>query len=321
MKPTPRYRRRDTVGNAHFPPNISRPVPPDPTAPGPPPVDSLRVARQTRGVNLEDHLGDIVRKGRLHAGVSAPDAARAAGLSTGELEALEESGLVAKPVQFAALAALLDLNATKLEGIARGWTPAPVEVSTWRELRQITTSSGFSVNCYLVWDEVTREAALFDTGFEAAQVFTLIETNQLQLKHLFITHTHADHVAALGDIRQRFPKVRLHSSSKHAPVDQRNRANDFIHLGSLRITNRDTSGHADDGVTYIVGTWPEDAPHAAIVGDAIFAGSMGKAIGTSGPARQQIREQILSLPGPTLICPGHGPLTTVAEEKAHNPFF
>ncbi len=71
----------------------------------------------------------------------------------------------------------------------------------------------------------------------------------------------------------------------------------------------------------IVGNWQEDAPLIAFVGDAIFAGSMGNGNGAWDLARQKVREQILSLPAETLICPGHGPLTTVAEEKEHNPFF
>jgi len=141
------------------------------------------------------------------------------------------------------------------------------------------------------------------------------------LQHIFITHSHYDHVEALGPIRSRFPHARVHSSSPHAPLNQRNRPEDFIGVGSLRISNRDTPGHAEDGVTYVVGNWPEDAPSVAVVGDAIFAGSMGKAGSAFELARRKVRDQILSLPGETLICPGHGPLTTVAEEQAHNPFF
>ena len=110
-------------------------------------------------------------------------------------------------------------------------------------------------------------------------------------------------------------------SSRTAAVDQRNRSNDFIHLGNLRITNRETPGHAEDGMTYIIGNWPEDAPQVAIVGDAIFAGSMGRGNISWEIARQKVREQIFSLPAETLICPGHGPLTTVGEEIANNPFF
>jgi hydroxyacylglutathione hydrolase len=273
-------------------------------------------------MNLEDHLGDIVRKARAMSGVSTVAAARAAELTEAELAALEDTGQTPKKPNLAALAKLVGLHAGKLESIAKGWVPSAPDLSAWRELRCIsTTTGGMAVNCYLVWDEISREAALFDTGWEAGPLSELVVANQLQLRHIFITHSHEDHIAALDELRAKFPKVRLHFGSKNAPVDQRNRPNDFIHLGSLRITHRDTPGHAEDGTTYIIGTWPEDAPHVAIVGDAIFAGSIGRGNESWELARQKVREQILTLPGETLLCPGHGLLTTVAEEKAHNPFF
>ena len=273
-------------------------------------------------MNLEDHLGDIIRKARAMSNVSTGAAAQAAGLSEAELAALEESGQVSKQPDFAKLAALIGLHPRKLESIAKGWLPVEKDINAWRELRVLSTfSDGITVNAYLVWDEVSREAALFDTGWDAAPALKVLADNQLQLRHLFITHSHPDHVAGISAVREKFPKVRVHSSSKNAPVDQRNRPNDFIHLGSLRITHRDTPGHAEDGVTYIIGTWPEDAPHVAIVGDAIFSGSIGRGNISWDIARQKVREQIFTLPPETLICPGHGPLTTVAEEKEHNPFF
>ena len=126
---------------------------------------------------------------------------------------------------------------------------------------------------------------------------------------------------SMAALRERFPKLLLHTNSKSAPPQHRNRANDFLHLGNLRITNRETPGHAEDGVIYVVGNWPEDAPHVAMVGDTIFAGSMATGFDSADLLKQQVVEQIFSLPGETLLCPGHGPLTTVAEEKAHNPFF
>jgi hydroxyacylglutathione hydrolase len=278
--------------------------------------------RQRSGVNLEDHLGDIIRKARSMSNIPPGAAAKAAGISEAELVALEESGQTAKRPDFAALAKLAGLNPAKLEGIANGWLPAEKDLSVWRELRTFTTADGgMTVNCFLVWDEVTREAALFDTGFEAKPILNCIAENQLQLRHVFTTHSHYDHIEALPKIREAFPKVRLRSGSKAAPVDQRNKPNEIVHLGGLRITHRETPGHAEDGVTYIVGNWQEDAPHVAIVGDAIFAGSMGNGNGAWDLARQKVKEQILSLPAETLICPGHGPLTTVREEKEHNPFF
>jgi glyoxylase-like metal-dependent hydrolase (beta-lactamase superfamily II) len=273
-------------------------------------------------MNLEDHLGDIVRKARQMTHTEPDAAAVAGGISSTQLSELESTGRIPAGISWTALGAKLNLDGHRLDRIAKGWLPAPKDLSTWRELRVITTSDGeMSVNSYLVWDEVSREGALFDTGFDAQPILDLIKQEQVTLKHIFVTHSHGDHVAALPALREHFPKVKLHSNNKSAPVDQRNRPNDFIHLGSLRITNRDTPGHAEDGVTYIIGTWPEDAPHVAIVGDAIFAGSMGRGNISWEVARQKVRDQILSLPGDTLLCPGHGPLTTVAEEKANNPFF
>jgi hydroxyacylglutathione hydrolase len=271
-------------------------------------------------MTLEDHIGDIIRKARNAANVSAEAAASAAGVNVSELSEIEETGNIVKTLDYAKLAPLIQLDAKKLERIAKGWLPKEVDLSNWRELRQITTTQRYAVNSYLVWDEVTREAAVFDTGWDAAPLFQLIEENGLQLKHLFLTHTHEDHIAALGTIREKFPKVRLHSNSKNAPPDQRNRANDFLHLGSLRITNRETPGHAEDGVTYIIGNFPEDAPNVAIVGDCIFAGSIGRGFQSTDLLKHKIREQIFSLPPATLICPGHGPLTTVEQERTSNPF-
>jgi glyoxylase-like metal-dependent hydrolase (beta-lactamase superfamily II) len=273
-------------------------------------------------MQLEDHLGDIIRKARAMSGVTPAAAATAAGVSETEFSALETTGAVAGKINFAALAPLAGLDAKKLATIAGGWLPAPKDLSAWRELRVFTTAGdGLTVNSYLIWDEATREAALFDTGLDAQPVLDCLATEQLQLKHIFITHSHWDHIEALPQIRAAWPKARLHSGSKNAPVEQRNKNAEIVHLGGLRVTHRETPGHAADGVTYLVGNWPEDAPHIAIVGDTVFAGSMGNGNGAWELAKQKIREQILSLPADTLLCPGHGPLTTVAEEKAHNPFF
>jgi len=273
-------------------------------------------------VNLEDHPGDIIRKARTMSGVSTSAAAGAAGISEIELSALEETGNVAAKINIFKLAPLIGLNPAKLEAVAKDWLPAQPDLNIWREIRAFTTAGeGLTVNCYLVWDEVTRDAALFDTGLDARPILDTIAAEQLQLRHIFITHSHWDHVEALPKIREAWPKVRLHSGSKNAPVDQRNKTAEIVHLGGLRVTHRETPGHAEDGVTYIVGNWQEDAPHVAFVGDAIFAGSIGRGNQSWDLARQKVREQILSLPAATLICPGHGPLTTVAEEKEHNPFF
>ena len=165
------------------------------------------------------------------------------------------------------------------------------------------------------------DRCLFNAGSKRKGKELQPEKEDLNPTYLFITHMHGDHVAGLEPIKNRFPDIKMKAESDTVPRHCRNKRTDFHHLGSLRISNRDTPGHAEDGVTYIVGNFPEDAPSIAIVGDAIFAGSMGGAPNAGELAKQKVRDQILSLPDETLICPGHGPLTTVGQEKANNPFY
>jgi len=162
------------------------------------------------------------------------------------------------------------------------------DLSRWRELRRIGTTA----NCYLIWDEITREAALFDSPPDPESIFKMIEAEAVQLRHVFLTHEQSIELLPVH-----FPKFLLHTSAKNAPPQHRNRANDFIHLGNLRITNRTLM---DDKVVYIVGNWPEDAPHVVIIGD------------TAGIPREIVQEKILTLPAETLLCPRHGPFTRVA---------
>ena len=89
-------------------------------------------------------------------------------------------------------------------------------------------------------------------------------------------------------------------------------------VGPLKIDTRQTSGHSRGGVTYVVNGLPN---RIAEVGDSMFASSMGGGSVSYADALRNNREQILTLPDDTILCPGHGPLTTVGEEKMHNPFF
>jgi glyoxylase-like metal-dependent hydrolase (beta-lactamase superfamily II) len=86
----------------------------------------------------------------------------------------------------------------------------------------------------------------------------------------------------------------------------------------LKIETRQTSGHARGGITYVVSGLPR---RVAVVGDALFAASMGGGAVSYEEALRTNRKEIFSLPDDTIICPGHGPLTTVGEQKKHNAFY
>ncbi len=273
-------------------------------------------------MQLEDHAGDIVRKARSLNNLSAAAVAVKTGISEADLTAFEATGTASPKINYSTLAQAVGLNAEKFIAVANGWLPTPRTLANWRELRVFTTAGdGLTVNSYLVWDPATRHAALFDTGVDAQPVLNCIAAEGLSLQHIFITHSHWDHIDALPKFHAAWPEARLHSNIKKVPASQRNQPGETIPLGSLHIAHRDTPGHAEDGVTYLISGWPGNAPLVAVVGDTIFAGSMGGGNGAWELALQKVRAEILSLPPETLLCSGHGPLTTVAEEKAHNPFF
>jgi glyoxylase-like metal-dependent hydrolase (beta-lactamase superfamily II) len=273
-------------------------------------------------VTLEDHAGDIVAKARTAVGVSVEEAAALAGLEVPAYCRFEQTGQGSPSPRFDRLAARLGLHAKRLAAIAGGWLPRPHQANRWHELRQITTREGMAVNSYLVWDAATGEAALFDTGWEAQPAVDLMGENGLELKHLFITHGHHDHVAALAPIQRRFPRAKVHTGPPLVPADPQSPAGDVVGIGGLRVMARPTPGHSEDGTSYLIQGWVGNAPPVVVVGDALFAGSMGRTVEAAfETAKQAVRKQILSLPAATLICPGHGPMTTVGEEKAHNPFF
>ncbi len=271
---------------------------------------------------LEDHAGDVLRKARLGRGIPLEGVAAAARMRPEQLARFEERGKPSDGIDFGAVSELLNLDGDKLRRIAEGWLPAAHELSRWQCLRKIENDTGgMAVNCFLLWDRSLREAALFDTGWVAGPIADLLEQFQLGLKHIFITHSHHDHVAALGELRKQAPDAAVHSNSSHAPKSQKLTKGECFSVGELNIAWRETPGHAADGVTYVVDGFPDEAPPVAVVGDAIFAGSIGGALNHFELARQRVREEILTLPEAALICPGHGPVTTVGEQRDCNPFF
>jgi len=272
-------------------------------------------------MTLEDHVGDVIGKARKGLGIELEKVAEAAGLSADCYARFEEEGTLEELPDFDKVGVLLGLVPDKLATIATGWIPRAADLKENKTIRQITTNEEMEVHCYLAWDAETREAALFDTGWSPEPILKEIQEHGLSLKHLFITHTHHDHIAALTPVRKLFPEVELHSSSPNAPEQQRNHPDQFVELGALQINVRETPGHADDGATYVIDNFPRFAPKVAVVGDAIFAGSIGGAPNNYQLAREKVQSEILSLSAETIICPGHGPITTVAEQHVVNPFF
>jgi hydroxyacylglutathione hydrolase len=211
----------------------------------------------------------------------------------------------------------LGLDAEALIALARGaWRPEPVSVAGFEGFN--TPYEDMTVNSYVAFDPFSKEAVAFDTGADADPMLDFLKQNGLRLTKILITHTHGDHILELDRLREKTgatAHVGDREGFEHA--ESFSAGTGFV-CGRLRIDTRLTWGHARGGITYVIHGL--DRP-VAVVGDALFAGSMGGGMVSYDDALRTSRSEILSLADETVIAPGHGPLTTVAEEKAHNPFF
>ena len=216
------------------------------------------------------------------------------------------------------MAGVLKLDKDKLLILARKeWAPIEPNVKGVKQFNQAFDKMW--VNAYIAWDSVTLSSWLFDTGSTPDNLMKFINANKLQLDAIFLTHTHRDHIYCLDEIKQNFgnPKVFVHKSE---PLQDSILIEEgfSMNLGRFSLKALHTHGHSAGGLTYLIEGLP--CP-VAVVGDALFAGSMGGGMVSYQDALRTNREKIMTLPDNCVLCPGHGPMTTVGEEKKYNPFF
>ncbi len=269
-------------------------------------------------IPLEDNFDDVINKAQRGLKISDADLAQRAEVSAEDLAAIKSG----KPIDavLRRVARHLRLSPDALEVLAhKGWYPQqPIFPSGFAAFN--TRFGDMGVNSYLVWDGRTKVAAAFDTGATAEPMLDLIHAEKLKVQYIFITHTHDDHIA---DLRRLADETKAEVwSHEHEPVDhpgaKRFKENAHFHLGPLSIKTLLTSGHAPGMTTFFITglSWP-----LAIVGDAVFSSSMGGSATHFAEQYENNRKKILTLPRDTVLACGHGPLTTLAQEKQHNPFF
>jgi hydroxyacylglutathione hydrolase len=265
---------------------------------------------------LEDFHEDILGKAMRGLGIGKNEMARRLGIEKSEIEAILNGGIDENLIN--AMASELQLDGGKLiRSAKKEWCPAPLEIAG---SKQISSNYGdMIVNSYVIWDEVSRNAWIFDTGTDALPIFDFIEEAKLKVDAVFLTHTHRDHISCLDDLCEKTgsPKVFVHQLELLdgcEPIEEGFKYS----IDSLSLVAKHTHGHSVGGLTYVIDGLEKPV---AVVGDAIFAGSMGGGMISYIDALRTNREKIMSLADYTILCPGHGPMTTVSEEKQHNPFF
>lgn len=266
-------------------------------------------------IPLEDNFTDVVGKAQRGLGLSDGDLAKRAGVSAGELTQFKagafDAGVARK------LAGALQLGGEALIELAnKAWYPEPQETAGLACFN--TTYEDMTVNSYLVFDPPTKKAVVFDTGATAKGMLDYAKANGLQIELILLTHTHVDHVADLGGLKKATGAPAYVGEKEQFGAAQPFAAGKIFRVGGLKIETRQTSGHARGGITFVVTGLQR---RLAVVGDALFAASMGGGAISYEEALRTNRKEIFSLPDDTIICPGHGPLTTVGEQKKHNPFY
>lgn len=267
-------------------------------------------------IPLEDTYADILSKARRGRGLEIEDLAASTGLSAASATSVLGGAFDENSAR--AMAAVLGLQPDRVAAIGRN-EYHPEEISLMSGLSQFNTPfDDMTVNSFLVWDPATKEAVVFDTGTDCDGILGAMQTHGLTLQLILLTHSHGDHIYELDRLKEKTGAPAW--IGEREPIDgaQTFAVGREFSVGGLKIETRSTWGHSPGGVTYVVRGLSRTL---AIAGDAIFAGSMGGG-GVSYPdALKTNTENILTLPDETIICPGHGPLTTVGEQKKVNPFF
>jgi len=217
----------------------------------------------------------------------------------------------------------LNLNPDRMVALAQGaWYPQVVPPKGLECINMPFPDAGYpgaSVNAYLVWDPATGAAVAFDAGTRAAPILAVLEQKSLRLEALFLTHTHRDHVGGYAELAAVLPAGRVYAPANESYAEaEKIEPDSKISIGKFVIRTVETNGHSRGALSYLVDGL--DQP-IAFVGDSLFCLSQGGAQQGYELALTNNRTKLLHLPPETILCPGHGPITTVAGELAHNPFF
>jgi glyoxylase-like metal-dependent hydrolase (beta-lactamase superfamily II) len=280
---------------------------------------------------LEDEWFDVVAKARSGRGISIAKTADAAGVSFEALESWEAGTGAPNPAQLSSVARVLGLDPDKLVTLQQGnGHPDPVSPlpRTNGSLR-VETLTGFmrdyAVHAYLLYHEGEPDAVLIDTGYEPIRAIEAVLSRRLLLRWVALTHCHPDHMEgapvlkAQTGARIAVPKAEYAAYRAHHREEPDLAVEDGSEIEAspgLTLRAISTPGHTAGGTCYRVES-------VCAVGDALFASSMGRAMSPDGyrSLREAVTSRILTLPPDTVLLPGHGPVTTVRDERRNNPFF
>lgn len=201
---------------------------------------------------------------------------------------------------------------------------------------EILTLGELATNCYILGDEKTKEAVVIDPGGDFELIEAHLKKLKLKTKYIILTHGHVDHIGALSQLRKATEaEILIHSKDSDMLYDPNQNLSIFsgdqtisikadslleegeiIQCGEIKLEVLHTPGHTAGGISLLT-------DKMIFTGDALFCGSIGR---TDFPGSSykdlisSIKDKLLSKGDDFVIYPGHGPSSTIGEERKNNPF-
>ena len=194
----------------------------------------------------------------------------------------------------------------------------------------------FQQNCSLVWCDSTNQAALIDPGGDIDQLISLVQNEGVEITKILVTHAHIDHAGAVADLAEHWQvpiegphpgdqfwidrldeqarMFRFPQSRRFEPTRWLYQGNE-VAIGAEMLMVRHCPGHTPGHVVLI-----SESAGVSFVGDVIFAGSIGRTDFPLGDHQTLIERELFSLPDEMRFVPGHGPMSSIGEERRSNPF-
>lgn len=271
---------------------------------------------------LEDELGDVLEKAARNVPLTLEGLAAATGIDPSRLKDAFDYRPDLTQAELARLAAVLNLNEVGLSALAQGRYPLPDPVGLPFALYPLRMPFGVGVaNAYLIHTG-GDSALLFDTGASHAELHRAWPEHIQRIEAVFVTHYEAEHVGGLEVVLRETGLGFFHGPpSGRWPQCRGLGEGQTVEYAGLGITAFSTPGHAAEHNCYLIQSLAQPAaPGVLVSGDLIFAGSLGGGYFCCQRQLKHSRRILGLIPDDTVIAPGHGPLTTAANERRFNPF-